>query len=282
MANQHILGRAGDQARRTVRGAQSWIEPLGRFGYAAKGIVYAIVGVLAALAAFGVGGALTGSEGALQWIIQLPFGQILLGVIAVGLIGYAIWRWVQALMDTERNGSDLKGLSKRAGYFISGLVYAALALTAARMALGTGDGGGNTRQDWTAWLLAQPFGPWLVGAVGLAIIGVGVFQFYKAYTAKFREKLKTGEMNRDEESWITWLGRFGFAARGVVFCIIGGFLIVAARQADPSETRGLSGALGALAAQPYGPWLLAIVALGLVAYGIFMVALARYRRMLIS
>lgn len=104
---------------------------MGRLGFAAKGIVYAIVGVLAALVAVGAGGALTDSQGALQLVIQLPFGQLLLGLVALGLIAYAIWRGVQAFKDTERKGNDAKGLLTRTGYLISGLIYAGLAFTSA-------------------------------------------------------------------------------------------------------------------------------------------------------
>ena len=114
------------------------------------------------------------------------------------------------------------------------------------------------------------------------MIGVGLYQFYQAYTAKFREELKLAEMTANEQLWATRVGRLGYAARGVVFCIIGGFLIVAALRAQPEEVRGLGGALQTLSEQTYGPWLLGIVAVGFVAYGIFMLVQARYRRMVLA
>ncbi len=273
--------RFTDQANRAVREAAPWIERLGRFGYAARGVVYALVGWFAALAAAGEGGGITDKRGVLNWIEEAPFGKFLLIAIAVGLAGYALWRFIQAIRDTERKGSDTKGLAVRAAFFVIGLIYAALAFSAVRIATTAGDGGGDARRSWTAWLLQQPFGPWLVALAGAAVIGVGLYQFYKAYTAKFREKLKPGEMSGDEQKWVTRIGRFGLAARGVVFGITGGFLIVAAVESDASETRGLGGALRALAEQPYGPWLLGVTAAGLIAYGIFSMIQARYRRMVV-
>ncbi|MBW4649212.1 MAG: DUF1206 domain-containing protein [Kastovskya adunca ATA6-11-RM4] len=257
-----------------------WIERLARLGYAAKGIVYAIVGVLAVQAAFGQGGRTTDTQGALTTIASQPFGKFLLALVAVGLVGYSLWRFVEAWADPDNKGSDAKGLATRFGYAISGLIYAGLAFSAIGLILGTGGGGGgdNTQQDWTAKVLAQPFGQWLIGLLGALIIGIGFYQFYKAYSAKFRKEWKLREMSSQEDTWATRIGRFGLAARGVVFVMTGFFLIQAARQSDASEVRGLDGALQALAQQAYGKWLLAIVALGLVAYGLYMGVQARYRR----
>lgn len=256
-----------------------WVERLARLGYLAKGIVYAIVGVLAVQAAFSAGGQTTDTKGALGAIAAQPFGKFLLALLTVGLIGYVVWRFVQAVQDPEHKGDDAKGWATRLGYAVSGLIYASLAFTAIGLIRGSGGGGGgNSEQDWTARLLAQPFGQWLVGLVGAFVIGLGFYQLYQAYKAKFRKQMKLQEMSPTEETWATRIGRFGLGARGVVFCIIGFFLLQAARQSDASQVRGLDGALQSLAQQPYGPWLLGIVALGLVAYGIHMAVQARYIR----
>lgn len=256
-----------------------WVERLARFGYAAKGVVYGIVGLLAAQAAFGAGGKTTDTQGALQAIVTQPFGKVLLSVVALGLIGYVLWRFVQAIKDPENKGTDAKGLAQRLGYAVNGLIYGSLAFSAVGLVLGSGSGGNsNSTQDWTARLLSQPFGQWLVGTIGAFIIGLGFYQFYKAYSAKFRKELNLTELSNTEQTWVTSIGRFGLAARGIVFCVIGFFLIQAARQSDPSEVRGLAEALQVLAQQPYGPWILGIVAVGLIAYGIYMVLQARYRR----
>ncbi|GAB4196526.1 MAG: DUF1206 domain-containing protein [Roseiflexaceae bacterium] len=254
------------------------MEQLARAGFLTKGVVYGLVGLLAAQAAFGAGGATTDTQGILERIVTQPFGQILLGLIALGLFGYALWRVVQALLDPEHKGGDAGALAERAGALVNGVIYFGLALTAGRLALGNGAGGGNGTEDATARLMGWPLGVWLVGIAGLVVIGVGVQQLYQAYRASFRKKLRQEEMSAGELTWAVRAGRFGLAARGVVFAIIGVFLIQAARSADPQQARGLGEALETLAQQPFGPLLLGTVALGLVAYGIYMAVLARYWR----
>ncbi len=273
-----------DQAKQAVgnaaREARPGIEWLGRLGYVAKGIVYALVGILASQAARGRGGATTGTEGVLERILSAPFGRFLLSIIAIGLAGHALWRFVQASMDTEHKGADAKGLLTRAAYGMIGVIYIGLALSAMRLVLG-GSGGGDQTSSRTAWLLGQPFGRWLVGLIGLTVVAAGLFQLYRAYSAQFREQLRVAEMSATQERWAIAIGRLGYIARAIVFGIIGTFLIVAAVRVRPEEARGLGGALDILADQPQGPSLLGIVAAGLIAYGVFMFVQARYRRMLI-
>lgn len=271
---------ASNKAHEAKREAEPWVIALARFGYAAKGIVYGVIGILAFQAAFGAGGQTTDTRGALREIVQQPFGRILLGIIGIGLLGYVLWRFVQAGLDPEGKGSDAKGIVKRIGYAASGFAYAGLALAAFQILTGSGSGGGGgqSQQHWTARLLAQPFGQWLVAIVGLIIIGIALNAFYVAYSAKFREKLKMGEMSSAEDTWVTRIGRAGLAARGVVFALVGWFFIQAALQSDASETGGLGKALSTLAGQPYGPWLLGLVALGVIAYGLYAIAEARYRK----
>lgn len=277
------LKAAEDKVERISKSAQGWIIPLARFGYAAKGFVYIIIGGLAALAAFTTGGKTTDSRGAMEEILSQSYGKLLLGAVAVGLAGYAVWRIVQAVKDTENKGSGAKGIAVRAGYAVSGVIHAALALSAAQMILGSGGAskGDASSKEWTAKLMEQPFGRWLVAAAGLGFVIFAVSQIYKAFTAKFREKLKTGEMNEATENFAVRTGRIGLVARAIVFGIIGGFLALAALRSNPNEARGLSGALRALEQQSYGQWLLGIVALGLIAYGIYMFVQARYRRIIL-
>lgn len=255
------------------------VENLARLGYTVKGVVYALIGVLAVQAALGTGGETSGSRGVLQTIADGPFGQILIGAVAIGLFGYALWRFVQAFIDPDNKGSDAEGLVKRIGYFGSGVIHSSLGWAATRLVMGGGgSGGGSGAETWTAKLMSQPFGVWLVGLAGAVTIGYGLYELYKAYNANFFDKLKTGEMSATERTWAKRAGRAGQTARGVVFCIIGVFLIQAALNANPEEARGLEGALDTLAAQPYGPYLLGLVALGLVGYGVYCWVLARYRR----
>lgn len=269
-----------DQSERLSHEAGRWIVPLARFGFAAQGVVYIVIGSLAALAAFHRGGRTTGPRGALLEILSQPYGQVMLGVIAVGFMGYTLWRLTQAIQDTEHKGSDAKGIVARLGYAVIALIYGSFAVTAVQLIIGTGTRRGDeeSSQEWTATLLAQPLGQWLVGAIGVGIIALALYQYYLAYTAKFLEQLDRSEMSRRAETWASRVGRLGLAARGIVFTVIGVFLMVAALTANPNQARGLSGALQALEQQPVGPWALGVVALGLVAYGLYMLVLTRYRR----
>jgi hypothetical protein len=282
---ENPLGIVQEQSARISQSARRWIIPLARFGYAAKGVVYLIIGALAALAAFNKGGKTTDSRGALEEILYQPYGKLLLGLVAIGLIGYALWRIVQSIKDTENKGSGFKGIATRVGYAAIGLLYASLALTAVQMIMSSGNNnkaGGEPAQEWTARLLSQPFGQLIVGAVGAGFIALALFQFYKAYTAKFRENLMTEEMSPQIETFALRTGQFGLSARGIVFGIIGFFLILAALNSNPKEAQGVSGALSALEQQTFAPWLFGVVAVGLAAYGFYMLVQARYRRIIID
>jgi hypothetical protein len=270
----------GQQSKKVVRDVSPWIEGLARLGFVAKGVVYTIIGVLAVSYAFGSGGETGGTKNAFQTIAEQPFGSVLLGIVAAGLIGYGLWLFINAGLDLENDGSEMKGMVKRVGRVINGLIHLGLAFIAGRMALGFGAGSSESQSavSWTAWLMGLPFGTWLVGLVGLTIIGVGLYRLYEGYSVHFRDELELNRMDQTEEKWTIRAGRVGLIAQGLVLAMIGSFLIQAAVQYQPSEARGVGGALQTLAQQPYGPWLLAIVALGLVAHGIYMFILSKYRR----
>lgn len=269
------------------------METLARLGYATKGIVYGIVGILAVMAAFTAGGQTTGTKGALGFISTQPFGQFLLALTAIGLFAYALWRLIEAILDPEHKeamqgsnhkGSDAKSIVKRIGYAISGLVYGALATQAVLIVIGAmsqseaSSGGNDSKSDWTAWVMQQPFGRWIIGLVGAIIVGVGFYRIYKAYKVKFRHQLNLAELDPEQTTWAVRISRIGIAARGVVFALTGFFLLRASTQYDSSEVKGLDGILGTLAIQPYGKFLLALVAIGLVAYAIYMLIQSRYSR----
>ncbi len=265
------------RAKDAAQSARPWMERLARLGYATEGAMYALIGLLAAGVAFGTGSHATGQRGALEIVAGSPFGGVLVGLIALGLLGYALWRGVQAIADPDGEGTEVKALVKRIGYGVSALVYAGLAFSAGGLILGSASGGGKTPDDWTALLLSWPLGQVLVAGVGIAVACVGLRELYQAYKTGFLAYLKLDEMGERVRKWTERWGRLGIAARGIVFGVVGTFLIRAALEYDPQEARGLGGALQTLAEQPLGPWLLGVVALGLIAYGVFMLSVARYR-----
>lgn len=260
-----------------------WTEKLARLGYLAKGVVYAVVGVLALQVAFGAGGRTTDTKGALSTLAQGTWSKVLLAVVAVGLVGYVLWRVVQAWMDPDGKGTGAKGLLLRGFYLVSAAIHAFLALAAFRLVLGTGGAGmsgDQSARSWTARLMSQPFGQALVAVVGLVIAGMGLWQVYKAWKEKFRKKLRLDGLRPSRAEWAVRISKLGILARGGVFVLIGGFLVQAALTANPRRARGLEGALETLAAQPHGTVLLALAAAGLVAYAVYMAVEARYRRFL--
>lgn len=275
-----VKAEAGQAAQRAVNTV--WFERLARLGYAAKGVVYLVAGAFSARAAFGLGGATTDSRGALQQILTGPFGTFALAVIGIGLLGYALLRVVQAAMDPERKGSDTKGIALRLGYLFSGLIYAGLALSALRLAMGSGSEGGNPTQDWVARVFSFPLGRWLVALAGLVVLGGGLFQLYKAYKADFSEHITWDAMSAVERTWVTRLGRAGLVARGIVQALVGAFLVQAALLFDPGKVQSSGGALQSLARPPFGLWTVGVVAVGLAAYGVYMLAAARYSRIVTS
>jgi hypothetical protein len=250
--------------------ASSLIEPIARAGFAARGAVYIMMGVLAARAAAGQGGRTTDARGAVREIGRLDGSGVLLLAVALGLAAYAVWRVAQAVRDLDDKGNDLKGLLTRAGFIGSGLLHAGLAMTA--VGLGVTAGSGSVR-SWVAQALAQPS-----GIAGAAVVGSGLYQFYKAWAVKFEKRLRVDQMGPGARTWARRIGRFGLAARGVTFMIVGWFLIRAARTVSAREVKDMGGALRSLAGQEYGAWLLGIVACGLISYGLLSLVNARYRR----
>lgn len=254
---------------------------LERCGIAARGVVYILIGALTVAAAFGHGGAADQSR-ALKTIYAEPHGRMLLSVITIGLFSYALYCFIKALLDTERRGTGTKGAVTRTGYAIVGVAYGALTWGAFQLIRGTSAGmkGSNaSTQQHTAQALNLPFGRELVVVVGLIVLVVAATQGYRAYTAAFQRRLDLGGLAAAARIWVIRLGRFGYAARGIVFAIIGLFLVVAGLQRSAAHAKGVSGALQTLLTEPYGHLLAGIVALGFVAFGIYSLAEARYRQL---
>lgn len=275
MAQGNTLDAAVSAAAVATR---PWVERAARLGYLAKGVVYVIVGALAATAAFDAGGRTTGSEGALQTVLHQPFGRVLVALVAFGLACYAFWRLIECFADPEGHGTDLEGLVQRGRALVSAAIHASLVWSAVALVAGNGGGNGDDARAWTAELMSKPFGRLLVALVGVCVLGAAVWEFASAYKAGFRRRMDYHRVGADAARWLVRLGRAGLAARGVVFAVIGSFLVIAAWRADPDRARGLGEALQTLESQPFGPWLLAATAIGLVLYGAHQFAKARLRR----
>jgi Domain of Unknown Function (DUF1206) len=273
-----------DQGLRSVRGEAArtanspWFERLARAGMAAKGAIFGIIGVLAVEVAIGAGGKTTNQQGALRTLSDESYGTPLLIVLAIGLAGYALWRFAQAALDREAKGDGAKGVGTRIGYAVSGAVYGALCYSAVTIILGSSSSSSGGAKKPTADVLGVTGGREIVIALGLILIGVGLYNGWQGIKQSFMKKMKRHEMRPAEQRWVARIGSFGLLARMVVFGIIGVFAIEAAVTYDPQKAVGLDGALQRLAGHAYGAFLLGVVAAGLVAYGVYCVAQARYRR----
>ncbi|MDQ6717897.1 MAG: DUF1206 domain-containing protein [Gemmatimonadota bacterium] len=260
-------------------GSSESIERLARFGYLAKGVLYATIGLLAAAGALAGRGRSTDTKGAMDTILTAPFGRLLLFAMAIGLAGYAVWRLVEGILDPENCGDDAKGLALRASYLVRGLVHASLAYSALGLATyhAQSGGGSNAKADhWTARAFGLPGGKWLVWAVAIALVVFGAYQIYRAATAKLSDKLNIGKATAESGAWIIKVSRFGIASRGVVFVAIGILFASAAKQHDPSKAGGIAQALQSL--DRMNQWAFAAISLGLIAYGLYQFLNARYRR----
>ncbi len=245
-----------------------------------KGVVYIIIGALAVDAAFGGGGGEESMSGAMARISHAPYGRALLVLIAAGFLGYAVWRIVEAWTDPEARGDDAKGLTIRASQLVRGLIYLALTAEAVRMAINPfgqqSAGGDQGTQHWTAKLIGSPAGKWLAIAIGIGVVIYGLVALWRAWAARLTKELALTGLGARARRWVIGVARFGIAARGVVFGIVGVSLVRAGWNANPSQAHGTAGSLRTLSAG--GQWLLAVVAFGLIAYGLYQFVKSRYRR----
>lgn len=267
-------------AERTERQAtrSPAFEALTRAGFVARGVVYAIIGVLAIQVAMHTGGTATNQRGALETIQKQPFGHWLLIAVAVGLGGYALWRLVQAIAGHgPEGGGDQSGFG-RASAAASGCAYAGMCILAVSILMGASSQSSSNPHKSTAGVLGWPGGQWIVAAAGIAFIGVALYQGYKGVTREFLDDDKTEQMGPATRRWLTRIGVVGYLARMVAFGLIGIFVLKAAIDYAPAKAVGLDGALEKLARQSYGTVLLAVVAAGFVAFGVFSIAESRYRR----
>lgn len=261
--------------------AHSFFEALPRIGYAARGVVYILLGGLALTSALWGGGGGEGSSEALSSLLGLPLGRIALGLVSLGLLAYVLWKFAQGLLNADNREKDLQGFAIRGGNLISGGANLVLMFSAASMALNLGqsNGGGEGEEAASAWLLQQPFGPLLLGLVACGILAAGGAQFWYGISHGYRKRMP---LPQAQKLWMDPLSSFGLMARGTVFAIISGFLFFAALTVSPDQAGGMREALNYLYALPYGRVLYGVMSLGLLAFGLYGMLQARYRRVDVS
>ncbi|GLQ55897.1 DUF1206 domain-containing protein [Devosia nitrariae] len=250
-------------------------ETFARLGYAARGVVYLLLGGFALASAFWGGGGSEDTSGALSGLLRAPFGRIWLGLVAFGLLGYVLWKLAQGLLNADNVDDDAKGFLNRAGQLVSAGANLFLMLTAARLAW-SGGGGGNSNgeESASAWVLQQPFGPLLLGLVAAGVIAAALVQIWYGGSGRYRDRL---HLPAEHRTWMDRACKFGLIARGVVIAIIGGFLGYAAFTVSPEQAGGVAEALAYVRGLPFGPWLYGAIALGLMAFGVYGLIEARYR-----
>lgn len=271
--------RTSRRARRTTAGrppADGALALLGRAGFLARGVMYVVIGWIALQIAFGKTRQQADRTGALHALSSTPFGAVALWVLVVGFFGMALWRLSQALWP---EGEGRKATS-RATALAKAVIYAVLGYGVLKYAIGAGAPRSSDQQsvDLTATVLRHAGGQIAVVIIGLALIGGGLYLGYQAWREHFRRDLELGRLSPRARRIIEWLGRLGGVARGIVFLTAGVFLVVAAVRSQPRQAKGVDSALRELAATPAGPWLLALVAIGLIMFGLFSCCQARWNR----
>lgn len=261
--------------------ASGSLKSLAKAGLIAKGVVYCLTGILALLATFNMAGVTSddaGKGGIFRAVHEQPFGKVLLGTIAIGLLCYSAWRFVMAIKDTENKGSDAKGMARRIGYLFSGVIYLSLCIIAARQVLQDKESSGGGKQQLAGEVINQPFGVWILGIAALVMFGIGMGQIHLALSGKYKKYVeKAGHGSDDTRRMLLRSGQVGYTARGLVWLVVGWLFLKAAWHSNASEAGDTSKAFQWLHSGVYGDIILAVVSLGLICYGVFMFLRARYQ-----
>jgi hypothetical protein len=248
--------------------SSDWFDRVARLGYASKGTVFGIVGGMAIARGVGAARQAEDTPGAIEMLSEVPLHEVLLATLALGLAGYALWRFTQGLLDAEDEGLGWLGLSKRAVYLGIGGFYAYLAFFAAGVILGLRNDDDGIR-DFTATVLGWPGGQVLVGIVGAGVVIGGLNEIVFAVSGKYREEFRRGRMAAWERVLLAGAGWWGHVGRGAVYGLIGYLVIKAAVTFDPDEAAGLADAFRAIEEQPYGGALLLAAGAAFLAFGVY-------------
>jgi hypothetical protein len=262
----------------TAKLSASYLEPIARAGLISKGTVYCLLGLLTFMAAFRINGTSEGAadkNGVFDFVQDFSGGQIILGLIAIGLLCYCVWRGIQTFSDSEHKGDNAKGLATRACYLLSGLAYGSMALHIMRILFANAGDQGDQQQDLAAKLLSKPYGEWLVGIGAAILLGIGVYQIYYGLSEKYRKHVEAAGSSRNRDL-LLGAGKTGYVARGVVWLLLAWLFFKAAINSDAGEAGGTSKAFAFLHGTTYGTILLGAVGIGLICYGAFNFIRARY------
>lgn len=275
-------GNAADDLTDRAKGAGSqaqqsdWMDKAARVGLVAYAVVYLLVAWLAIQLALGDHEGRPSSTGALKELTQQPFGEVLVWVVAVGMVFLVVWKGLEAAVGHRDETDDGKRLRKRATSALKAALYAAVAVSAFNVATHSSSGGKSSQTTWTATVLGWPGGQLIIGAIGLAIIGYGAQQVWSAYTEKFAEKLDAeGRSGQTGRAYLLF-GKAGYTAKGISIGLIGGLFCYAAITHDAQKSGGLDEALLTVLQQPFGPVLLGLIGIGLACYAFFTLARARH------
>jgi len=259
------------------------LEKLAQAGLITKGVVYCLLGIFAFMAAFHLGSSSvqdTDKQGVIRWVRDLTGGSVLLVVLILGMLCYSLWRFIQAIANTDHKSKDAKGWVQRARYLFSGLLYLSLSLTTLRLFIGRSSGSSqNSNEQMASSVLQAPVGQWLLGLFALGLVATGIYQIWYGYSEKYRKHVQ--KMNHQDATARLLLraGKAGYIARGVVWLTIAWLLLKAAFYARAEEAANTSEAFQFLESTEYGNFIIAAVGAGLVGYGIFNFIRAKYERL---
>ena len=265
--------RARAEARRAARSPAA--EALARAGLTARGVIYLLIGLVAILIAVGQKAREADQAGALKLLASKPIGLVALWLLGLGFAAYALWRLSEAAFGVTGEGY---GAGPRLKSAARAVVYAGFAVLTIDVIAGTGGSQARREQDWTARAMHYPGGRWLVGAIGLAVVIVGLALVLEGVRATFMRLLETSQMSPRTRVVVKRLGMIGTAARGAIFALAGALVVQAAVDYDPAKARGLDKALLTLRDQPFGTALLGLAALGLIVFGLYALCEARWHR----
>ncbi|MFI1206763.1 DUF1206 domain-containing protein [Streptomyces sp. NPDC020802] len=254
------------------------IEGAARAGFTARGVIYLLVGILALQIAFGDSGKQADQGGALQEVAQKPFGGFLLWALGIGLVGMALWRLSEAVFGAA--GPDGHKWKKRLASAARAVFYGFVAYTVLSFAAGSGGSGSSDgkSRDATAKAMDLPAGQWLVGAAGVGVLCAGIWMAVQAIRRKYHKHMRLGEMSHRVRQTVDVTGVGGGVARGLVFAVAGGFAVRAAMDYEPDKAKGMDDTLRSFTETPAGPWLLVAIAIGLMLFGVFSFAMAKWRK----